>query len=144
DRVDERAALDPGVVLGERVRGGAGRRVAGIEIGAAHAFGRTRQELRQNAAGAPVPAQAVRPGAVFLGDGEAHAGRYLLRAAEIFMRGSLEAAAVERHHALVPAHVRALVDGHGEMTAAHERAARSLAGPDRGIDPRAVESRAGA
>ena len=38
------------------------------------------------------------------------------------MRGVFEIAAVERHQALIAAHVRALVDGHGEMALAEQRA----------------------
>ena len=60
------------------------------------------------------------------------------------MRGVLEAAAVERDQALVAAHVGALVDGHGEMAVAEQRAGVGLAGRDRGGDARRVEARAGA
>src|SRR5258705_441916 len=49
-------------------------------------------------------------------------GRDLLRAQEIFMRGIFQAAAIERHQALVAAHVRALVDRHGKVALAEQRA----------------------
>ena len=38
------------------------------------------------------------------------------------MRGVFERAAVERDQALIAAHVGALVDGHGEMALAEQRA----------------------
>ena len=38
------------------------------------------------------------------------------------MRGVFETAAVERHQSLIAAHVRALIDGHGEMPLAEQRA----------------------
>src|SRR5580704_9156743 len=63
DGGDQGTAFDPGIVLGQNVRLCAGRRVAGIEIGLARSFGRFRQELCQNSAGAPVPARAARASA---------------------------------------------------------------------------------
>ena len=38
------------------------------------------------------------------------------------MCGVFETATVERNHALVTAHVRALIDGHGKMALAEQRA----------------------
>ena len=60
------------------------------------------------------------------------------------MRGILKAAAVERDQTLVAAGVGALVDGHGEMAVAEQRAGGGLAGLDRAGDPRRIEPRAGA
>ncbi len=120
-----------------------GRRVAGIEVGLARALGRVRQELQQNAAGAPVPARAVFAGDEFLGDGEPHAGRNLLRAQKIFMRGLFEVAAFQRHEALIAAHVRALIDGHGEMAVAEEFSGVGGVGGNGRRDPLGVETGAG-
>ena len=60
------------------------------------------------------------------------------------MRGVLKRAAVERDQALIAAGVGALVDGHGEVALAEQRAGISLAGRDRGGDALFVEPRAGA
>ena len=38
------------------------------------------------------------------------------------MRGIFEAAALERHQPLIAAHIRPLIDGHGEMTFSEQRA----------------------
>ena len=66
------------------------------------------------------------PGAVaatpFLADREPHPGRDLFGAQEIFMRRVFEVAALERDQALIAAHIRALVDGHREMTLAEQLA----------------------
>ena len=87
--------------------------------------------------------RAPSPARQLLADREPHPGRDLLRAQEIFVRGVFEAAALERDQALVAAHVRALVDGHGEMAAAEQRAGVGLARGDRRRDARLVEARAG-
>ena len=55
---DQRLAFDPGVVFGHRMRHGAFRRIAGIEVGHTGALGILRQKLQQHAAGAPLPAVA--------------------------------------------------------------------------------------
>ena len=60
------------------------------------------------------------------------------------MRGVFQRAAFERDQALVAARVGALVDGHGEMAVAEQRAGRGLAGLDGAGHPRRVEARAGA
>ena len=78
----------------------------------------------------------------FLGDGQPHARRDLLRAQEILVRGIFERAAVERDQTLVAAHVGALIDGHREMP----RPSRSPACLARRVARRRVlvEPRAGA
>ena len=143
DGVDQRAAFDPGLVLRQHVRRGAGRRVAGMQIGLPRALGRSRQELQQDAAGAPMPARAVLAGAKLFGDGKPHARRNLLRAGKIFMRGLFEVAAFERHEPLVAAHLRALVDGHGEMAVTEQLAGRGRAVGNRASDARGIEAGAG-
>ena len=55
------------------------------------------------------------------------------------MCGVFEAAAFERHQALVAAHVRSLIDGHREMALAEQRA-----GVLTGLEPLRVEARIGA
>ncbi len=60
--------------------------------------------------------------AKLLADRDPHPRRNLLRAQEIFMGGIFQPAAVERDQALIAAHVRPLVDGHGEMTLAEQAA----------------------
>ena len=85
------------------------------------ALRRLGQKLHQHAAGAPAMLAAV-VRAPLLADRQAHARRDLLGAEEIFVRGVFQAAAVERNQTLVAAHVGALVDGHGEMAAAEQRA----------------------
>ena len=55
------------------------------------------------------------------------------------MRGVFETAAFERDQALIAAHVRALVDGHGEMAVAEQRAGILAV-----LQPRRVEPRIGA
>ena len=59
DGVDQRAALDPGFILRQRMQRGAGRRIAGMQVSLPGALGRSRQELQQDAAGAPMPVGAV-------------------------------------------------------------------------------------
>ncbi len=83
-------------------------------------------------------------GAQFLGDREPDAGRDLLRAQEIFMRGVFERAAFERHQTLIAVHVAALIDGHRQMAATEQFAARCLAVRNRLGDAGLVEARAGA
>ena len=80
--------------------------------------------------------------AQFLGDREAHARRNLLGAAEIFVRGIFQRAALERHQTLVAAHIGTLVDGHGEMALAEQLAGVGLAGGNRLGDAAFVEARA--
>ena len=63
----------------------------------------------------------------------------LLGAQEVLVRGILEVAAVERHQSLVAAHVRALVDGHGEVATAEQ-----VGGREPGLQPACVEARIGA
>ena len=132
--LDQGAAFDPGIVLDHalpRVHRNTGRSVAGIEIGPPHALRRTRQELRQNAAGAPAMADPLRPAAQFLRHGETNPGRNLFRAAEIFVRRILQAAAIECHQALVAAAVEPAVDGHGQVPASDQDPGRRRAGIDR-------------
>ena len=62
---------------------------------------------------------------LLLADREPHARRDLLGAQEILVRGILQVAAMERDQALIAAHVRALIDGHGEMAAAEQFGRRS-------------------
>src|SRR6201999_1188962 len=95
-------------------------------------------------AGAPAVAGAVFARAQLLGDGQTHAGGDLLRAQEIFVRGVLEALALERDDALVAGGIRPLVDGHGEMPAAKQRAAVGGARGNGGIDARGIEAGAAA
>ncbi len=87
--------------------------------------------------------RAVRAGAKLLGDGEPHARRNLLRARKIFVRGLFEVAAFQRHQPLIAAHLRALVDGHGEMAVAEQLAGLGRAGGDRRVDTRGIEAGAG-
>ena len=110
----------------------------------ARPFRRLRQELQQQAAGPPAVAGAVGARPQLLGHRQAHAGRDLLRAQEIFMRGVLEVLAFERDDALVAGGVGPLVDGHGEMAAAEQRAGIGRARRDGGGDARGVEAGAGA
>src|SRR5271169_498617 len=77
--LDQGTSFDPGVVLGNHMRRGAGRRIAWIEIGLARALGRIGQKLQHDAAGTPEPARAICAGAKFLSDGEPHPRRDLLR-----------------------------------------------------------------
>ena len=126
------------------MRLGAGRRIAGIEIRLAGPLDRFGQELQQDAAGAPAPACAVFTGAKLLGDRKPHAGRNLLRAQKIFVRGLFEVVALERNKPLIAAHVGALIDGHGEVAVAEQLAGLGLAGGDGRGDPIGVEARAGA
>ena len=144
DRLDQRAAFDPGVVLRDRVR----RRTL-----PAHRPDRDRRtRARSGACGRncsrmpPARQRWLAPplaGAELLGDREPHARRDLLGAQEIFVRGILERAALERDQPLVAAHVGALVDGHREMAAAEQRARIGLARGHRGRDALLVEARAG-
>ena len=55
------------------------------------------------------------------------------------MRGVFEVAAFERHQPLIAAHVRALIDGHGEMAFAEQRAGILAI-----LQPLGVEARIGA
>ena len=59
------------------------------------------------------------------------------------MRGVFQCAAVERHQALIAAHVGALIDGHGEMALA-EQLAGCFAFRDRRGDALLIEPRASA
>ena len=105
---------------------------------------RLRQELQQNAAGAPVTARAV------LGRANSSATASRTRVGICSERrkyscaACFEVAAFERDQALIAAHVRALVDGHGEMAVAEQRAGVGLAGGDRRGDALGVEAGAGA
>ena len=83
-------------------------------------------------------------GAQFLGHRQANPGWDLLGAQEILVRGVFQRAAIERHQALVAAGVGALVDGHGEMALAEQRAGVGLAGRNRRRDAILAEARAGA
>ena len=75
-------------------------------------------------------------------DREPHAGRNLLRAQKILVRGVFEVVAFERHQSLIAAHVGTLVDGHGEMAVAEQLAGRGLARGDRRCDAVGVKPRA--
>ena len=55
------------------------------------------------------------------------------------MRGVLQAAAIQRHQALIAAHVRPLIDGHGKMTLAEQRAGILAV-----LEPAGIEARIGA
>ena len=74
--------------------------------------------------------------APFLADRKPHPGRDLFGAQKIFMRGVFQGAAFERHQALVAAHVRALVDGHGKMAMPEQRAGGHAILQARGIEAR--------
>ena len=65
------------------------RRVARVEIGLARALRRLGQELQQHSAGAPAWRSAVAAGGEFLADRKPDAGRDLLGADEVFVRGML-------------------------------------------------------
>jgi hypothetical protein len=87
----------------------------------------------------PARQRCFGPSPPFLTDRKPHPCRDLLGAQKIFTRGVFKAAAVERHQALITAHIRALVDGHGEMTLAEQRPGiLSL------LEPPLVEARVGA
>ena len=101
--LDQRAAFNPGIVFADGVAYGALGRVAWIEVCDARTFRRTRHELKQHAAGAPAVRRAARRGQIFLGHREAHAGRNLLGAHEIFVCGIFERPAFQRDQALVAA-----------------------------------------
>ena len=106
---------------------------------------RLGQELQQNSAGAPAPARAaVFAAAKFLGDGEPHAGRNLLGAQKIFVRGRSRSCPSSANKSLVAAHIRTLIDGHGEMAAAEQLSRLVLAGGDGGSDALGVKARASA
>ena len=126
---DQRAALDPGVVFRHDVRLVPSGASPGSRSATRARSGDLRQELQQHAAGAPAMARAAVAGDQLLGDRETHARRDLLGAQEIFVRGVFERAALERDHALVAAHVGALVDGHGEMAVAEQIARRRSCRP---------------
>lgn len=73
-----------------------------------------RDDLDQDAAGAP-----LRPLArVDLADGQADAGRGLLRLGEVLLGAEGQGLALDRRHALVAVHVGPLVQGHDEDAAA--------------------------
>ena len=55
------------------------------------------------------------------------------------MRGVFQAAAFERHHPLIAAHVRPLIDGHGKMPASEQRAGILAL-----LEPLRIEPRIGA
>ena len=90
DGRDQRLALDPGVVLGDRVRHVAFGRIARMQIGLPRALRRLRQKLHENAAGAPAMLAAL-AAAKLLADRNPHPRRNLLRAQEIFVGGCLPA-----------------------------------------------------
>ena len=79
-----------------------------------------------------------------LGHRQAHAGRDLLGAQEILVRRMLEVLAFERDDALVARRIRSLVDGHGEMAVAEQRARIGRARGHGGGDAGGVETGAGA
>src|SRR6516165_4900729 len=97
------------------------RHVAGIEV-SPRAFWRLGQELQQKAAGSPAMTRAISARPQFLRHREAHARGDLLGAQKILMRRVFETLALERDDALVAGGVRSLVDGHGEMATAQQRA----------------------
>ena len=134
DRLDQRTAFDPGIVFRDRVRLDASGASPGSRSAHARTIRSSRQELQQDAAGAPAMARARRRRAEFLGDREPHAGRDLLGAQEIFVRGILERSALERDQTLIAAHVAALIDGHGEMAVPEQRSRRRCARRNRGRD----------
>jgi hypothetical protein len=121
DGADQRLALDPGVVLGDRDasprlpahrrmqvglprRSGAlGRNCSSMPPARQRCFGRRRRRA--------IPR---RP--------RAAPGRDLFGAQEIFMRGVFEIAAVERHQALIAAHVRPWSMVMRKMALAEQRA----------------------
>ena len=80
---------------------------------------------------------------IFLGDREPHAGRDLLGTRKIFVRRLFEIATFERDEALIAAHLRSLVDGHGEMAVTEQLAGRRFVCGDRGGDAVSIETRAG-
>ena len=136
-RCDQRAAFDPGVVLGDRVRPRcppARRRDRGRAARARSGdLGRNCSSMppaRQRWPAPPSPPRNSSPTASRTRVGICSERRKYSCAA------SSRPAAVERHQALVAAHVRALVDGHGEMAVAEQRAGIGLARRDRGRDPR--------
>ena len=143
DGLEQGAALHPGVVLRHRMHFDAFRRIAGMEIGEARPLRRLRQELQHDAAGAPAMAGAAVFRTQFLGHRQTHPRRDLLGAQEIFVRRVFQRAAIERDQALVAAGVGALVDGHGEMAFAEQRAGVGLAGRNRRRDAILAEARAG-
>ena len=138
DGRDQRLAFDPGVVFRHRVGDAALRRIAWMQIGLSRPLRRLGEKLQQHSAGAPAVLRAF-AAAPFLADRKPHSGRNLFRAQKIFMRGVLESAAFERHQPLIAAHVRPLVDGHGEMAFPQQRAG-VLAFPE----PPGIEARIGA
>ena len=138
DGRDQGLAFDPGVVLGDRVGDAALRRIARMKIGLPRPLQRLGQKLQQHSAGAPATPEAV-AAAPFLTDCQPHPGRNLFRAQEILMRGVFQAAAFERHHPLIAAHVRTLIDGHGKMPASDQRAGILAL-----LEPLRIEPRIGA
>ena len=126
------------------MRHGAFRRIAGVEIGDTRTLRRLGQELQKDAAGAPAMIGAALARAQFLGHRQPHPRRDLLGAVKIFMRRVFQRPALERDQALITAHVRALIDGHGEMAFAEQRAGVGLAVANRRGNAIFVEARAGA
>ncbi len=122
------------------MRLGAGRRVAGIEIGLAGPLDRFGQKLEQDAARAPAPSRTVLTAAKFLGDRKPHARGDLFGAQKIFVRGMLEVLALERNEPLIAAHVRALIDRHGKVAVAEQLRRLGFAGGNRGSDAIGVEA----
>src|SRR5215831_13979269 len=89
-------------------------------------------------------ARAVGARPQFLRHRQAHAGGDLLRAQKILMRRMFEALALERDDALVAGGVRSLVDGHGQMPTAQQRARIGRSRRDGRRDTGGVEAGAGA
>ena len=87
-------------------------------------------------------AGAGRHGAVNSATARRTSGRDLLGLLEIGVRDILEAVALERDDALVALHVRALVDGHGEMALAEQLAGLGLAALDRPASTASASKRA--
>src|SRR6266508_1768986 len=67
-------------------------------------------------------ARTVCARAQLLGHCQAHSCGDLLRAKKIFVRRVFEPLALERHDPLIAGGIRSLVDGHGQMSAAEQRA----------------------
>ena len=88
--------------------------------------------------------RATRARSQLLGDSQAHPGGDLLRAQKILVRGMFEALALERDDALVAGGVRSLVDGHGQMAAAEQRARIGGACRNGGRDASRIEAGAAA
>jgi hypothetical protein len=87
--------------------------------------------------------RAVRARPQFLRHRQAHARGDLLGAQKILVRRVFEALALERDNALVAGGVRSLVDGHGEMATAQQRARVGCSRCNGGRDAGGVETGAG-